>query len=224
MQVFIALGLFLISYILGSIPSGLVIVRLKIGKDIRTLESGRTGGTNVMRAAGFWAGLATSSLDVVKSAITVWIARYLISVNLIPNNAWFEVIPPILAVIGHNYSIFLAERGPGMRIKLRGGAGGASAGGGLLGLWPPAFFILLPIALILLFGLGYASVATLSVGFVAIIIFGVRFFLGLSPWQYIFYGIFVEILLIWALRPNISRLFKGTERVVGWRARRMNTH
>ena len=58
---------------------------------------------------------------------------------------------------------------------------------------------------------------------IAIVIFAIRAWMGLSPWQFIFYGVLVEILAIWALRPNIKRLFKGTERVVGWRARRMQT-
>jgi glycerol-3-phosphate acyltransferase PlsY len=44
------------AYFLGSIPAGLLIVRLFTGQDVRTIESGRTGGTNVARAAGFWAG------------------------------------------------------------------------------------------------------------------------------------------------------------------------
>jgi len=44
--------------------------------------------------------------------------------------------------------------------------------------------------------------------------------MGVSPWQYILYGVFAEIILLWALRPNIRRLLNGTERLIGWRARR----
>jgi glycerol-3-phosphate acyltransferase PlsY len=224
MQYLAALGLIVFSYILGSVPFGLLIVRLKTGQDIRQIESGRTGGTNVMRAAGTVAGVTTAMLDLIKSAVAVWLARYLIAVNIIPANAWLEVIPPVLVVLGHNHSIFLAERDENGRHKLRGGAGGASAAGGALGLWPPSFLIILPVGLFLLFGVGYASLGTLSVGVAAILIFAVRAWLGLSPWQYIFYGVFIEILLIWALRPNIKRLLNGTERVVGWRARRTKTN
>ena len=56
MQYLAAIGLLVFSYLLGAVPFGLVIVRLKTGKDIRQVASGRTGGTNVMRAAGFLAG------------------------------------------------------------------------------------------------------------------------------------------------------------------------
>jgi len=217
MQIFLSLGVLLLAYVIGSIPFGLLLVRLKTGKDIRQVESGRTGGTNAMRAAGFWAGLATAMLDLFKAAFTVWIARF-----LVPGNVWLQVLSPVAAVMGHNYSIFLRERDETGRLRLRGGAGGASTVGGALGLWPGSFLIILPIGALILFGIGYASVATMSAAFLAILIFAYRAWIGASPWQYMLYGVLTEIILMWALRPNIKRLFNGTERVIGWRARRRN--
>jgi glycerol-3-phosphate acyltransferase PlsY len=73
---------------------------------------------------------------------------------------------------------------------------------------------------LIFYGIGYASVATMSVPILAIFIFSVRAYMGLEPWQYIFYGVFAELLVIWALQPNIRRLIKGEERLVGWRAKR----
>ena len=55
MQIVLDLVAVVLAYVIGSIPFGLVIVKLKTGKDIREVESGRTGGTNALRAAGFWA-------------------------------------------------------------------------------------------------------------------------------------------------------------------------
>jgi glycerol-3-phosphate acyltransferase PlsY len=191
-------GLLLVSYLIGSIPTGLLIVRLAAGKDIRQVESGRTGGTNAMRAAGFWAGLATALLDMLKAAVTVWVA----------------------AVIGHNYSIFLAERTPEGKLRLRGGAGGAPTAGGALGLWPPSILFIIPVGALMLFGVGYASVATMSAPVVAALVFAYRAWTGAAPWEYVFYGVITEILLLIALRPNIQRLMNGTERLVGWRAKR----
>ena len=218
MQIFIGLGVLLFSYIMGSIPFGLVIVRLKTGKDIRQVESGRTGGTNAMRAAGLWAGVFTTILDFLKSAAVVWLARW-----LIPGNPWLEVLAPIAAVLGHNYSIFLRERDALTgRMKLRGGAGGAPAAGGAFGLWPPSLFAILPVGLLIVYGIGYASLATMSIPLVATIIFAYRAWIGASPWHYVIYGIVTEIILIWALRPNIRRLLNGTERLVGWRAHKKN--
>jgi acyl phosphate:glycerol-3-phosphate acyltransferase len=206
MQYLIDAGILLAAYLFGSVPFGLIVVKIMTGKDIRTIASGRTGGTNAMRAAGPWAGILTAIFDILKAAVTVWIAR------AITANVWIQALAPIAAILGHNYSIFLMERDAVGKVRLRGGAGGAAAGGGAFGLWPPAAFILIPFALLMWFGTGYASVTTLSIGLISILIFGVRAALGLGPWEYILYGILAELLMIWALRPNIQRLRAGTER------------
>lgn len=205
-------GLLVAAYIFGSIPFGLIIVKIITGKDIREVESGRTGGTNAMRAAGFGAGLFTAILDIFKAASTVWLARAATA------NPWIHALAPVAAILGHNYSIFLAERGADGRLRLRGGAGGAAAFGGAVGLWPPAALIMFPIGFLIWFGVGYASVTTMSIGLMAVILFGVRAALGLGPWAHVFYGVLAEILLVWALRPNIKRLREGTERLHGLRA------
>jgi glycerol-3-phosphate acyltransferase PlsY len=215
MQSLIFAAILVFAYLLGSIPFGLIIVRLKTGKDVRQVESGRTGGTNAMRAAGFLAGFATAVLDLLKAAAAVWLARW-----ALPESYWLHVLAPLAAVLGHNYSIFLIERGPEGRLRLRGGAGGAPTGGGAFGLWPPTVLFMVPLAVFVVFIIGYASLATLSVGLMATAIFAYRAWIGVSPWQYIFYGIFAEILLIWALRPNIRRLLQGNERRVGLFARK----
>jgi glycerol-3-phosphate acyltransferase PlsY len=199
-------GILVASYILGSIPFGLIVVKLMTGKDVRTIASGRTGGTNAMRAAGLSAGILTAILDILKSASAVWLAQ------AITANVWMHILAPIAAILGHNYSFFMIERGPEGRVRLRGGAGGSTAGGGALGLWPPAALILVPLGLLIWYLIGYASITTLSIGLMVIVIFGVRAALGLGPWQYIIYGVVAEILLIWTLRPNIQRLIEGTER------------
>jgi glycerol-3-phosphate acyltransferase PlsY len=165
-----------------------------------------------MRAAGFGAGLFTAILDIFKAASTVWLAR------AVTGNVWIHALAPVAAILGHNYSIFLAERGPDGRVRLRGGAGGAAAFGGVVGLWPPAALIMFPIGFLIWFGVGYASVTTMSVGLMAILIFGIRAALGLAPWADVLYGVLAEILLVWALRPNIKRLMEGTERLHGLRA------
>ncbi len=216
-------GILLAAYLFGSIPFGLFIVKALTGKDIRTVESGRTGGTNVMRAAGFGAGLLTAILDVLKAATTVWLAKWLTP------DLWIHVLAPIAAVLGHNHSIFLIERGPEGRLRLRGGAGGAAAFGGTLGLWPPSVLIMLPVGFAVWYGIGFASVTTLSIGLMTMIIFAVRAAFGLAPWEYVLYGLLAEILMAWALRPNIRRLFKGNERrhglpvkIQAWRNARRN--
>ena len=105
MQILIGIGAVIIGYILGSIPFGLIIVKLKTGKDIRTVESGRTGGTNAVRAAGLGAGLLTAIMDILKGAVAVWVAQ-----ALSPGNHLIHVLAPVAAIVGHNYSAFLIDR------------------------------------------------------------------------------------------------------------------
>lgn len=206
-----------LSYLLGSIPFGLLLARLVTGKDIRAIGSGRTGTTNTLRAAGYPIAILTFILDMAKSAAGVWLARW-----LAPGQTWMEVLAPIAVIVGHDYSIFLLERDERGRLRLRGGAGGASALGGTIGLWPPSILFLIPIGVLIYFGVGYASVATMSIGLMAALIFAVRAWLGLSSWIYVAYGLLAEVLLLWALRPNIKNLLNGAERGIGWRAKRKN--
>jgi len=222
MQIVIGIGVLLLSYIIGSIPFGWLIVKMKTGKDIRVIESGRTGGTNALRAAGLGAGLLTAFMDILKGASAVWIAK-----AILPEAHLLHVFAPIAAIIGHNYSLFVPERNEqGRIVRLKGGAGGAPALGGAFGLWGPSIFIILPLGVIIFFTLGIASITTMSVAFSAIIIFVVRAWLGLSLWVDVLYGVLAEILLLWALRPNIKKLLSGEERIVrqslhGWiRAKR----
>lgn len=217
MQIVISIGVLLLAYIIGSIPFGLLIVKMKTGKDIRAIESGRTGGTNAMRAAGFWAGLLTAAMDILKGAAAVWIAKAVLSdAHLV------QALAPVAAIVGHNYSIFIPELNEqGRIVRLRGGAGGAPAVGGALGLWGPSILIIFPLGAVVFFTLGIASITTMSVALFAIIIFAIRAWLGYAPWTDVLYGVLAEVLLIWALRPNLKKLLLGKERIVrqslnGW--------
>lgn len=202
------------AYLIGSLPTGLLVVRMVRGRDIRYWFSGRTGGTNVMRMAGFWAGLATSVGDLLKGVAAVSLAR-----ALTPASPWGEVAAGFLVIIGHNYSLYLIKFREG-KLEIHGGAGGATAAGAAIGLWVPGVVAIIPIAVAILFGIGYASVATMSIGLSATLIFLWRALAGLSPWAYVAFGAAAELLLVWALRPNIQRLLLGEERLVGWRAAR----
>ncbi|NWF65072.1 MAG: glycerol-3-phosphate acyltransferase [Chloroflexi bacterium] len=210
MQVVYDVVAILAAYLIGAIPFGLLIVKLTTGKDIREVESGRTGGTNAMRAAGFWAGFATAMLDIVKGAGAVWLAAW-----ITPDTPIVHVIAPLAAILGHNYSIFLGERDENGKFRLRGGAGGAPSVGGAMGLYLPSILIVLPLGVLTFFTIGIASVTTMAVALYSTLAFAYFAWQGMIPWDYVWYGIGAELLLIWALRPNIKRLFEGNERVVG---------
>jgi acyl phosphate:glycerol-3-phosphate acyltransferase len=208
-----ALAVLALSFVIGSIPSGLLVVRIANGKDVRTVASGRTGTTNAMRAAGFLAGLVTLILDVSKGIATLWLVQW-----IYPGSAWMQVFAAILAILGHNYSIFLATRDEKGRLHFSGGAGGATAFGGAIALYPHIFLFILPLCVFVFLFIGYASVTTMTIPIIATIVFIYRAISGEASWIYVVYGILAELVIIWALRPNIQRLRMGTERIVGLRA------
>jgi glycerol-3-phosphate acyltransferase PlsY len=197
------------AYIIGSIPMGLVIVKAITGQDVRRVGSGRTGGTNAMRAAGLAAGVLTALLDALKAASSVWLAKWLMVGDA---EAGAMVLAGLAAILGHNYSVFL---------KFKGGAGGAPCVGAAMAIWPWSVLIVVPLGILVLFGIGYASVATLSVAVVITALFAYRTYIQQAPAEFILYGVGAFILLAWALRPNIRRLLRGEERLIGWRAKRI---
>lgn len=215
MPIFLPTGILLVAYILGSIPFGFILVKAITGKDVRNVESGRTGGTNTMRATGFSIGFITSLLDMLKSAGAVWIARYFIQ-----DGNWLHVFAGFFAVIGHNFSIFLLKKDPEGKIKFGGGAGGTPAIGAIIGFWWPSVFILVPAGYLIVMVIGYASLATLSLPLIGSFILLIRFLYTDQPWEYIFSGLLSEILIVLALLPNIKRLLNGSERLVGFRAKK----
>ena len=212
------MALILVGYILGSIPTGYITVRIMTGRDVRTIQSGPTGGTNAMRGAGIKAGLITAFGDVSKAIIAVWLAKL-----FFPEVPLLHVLVGLAAVIGHNYSLFLIERKDGT-LKFGGGAGGAPTVGAAVGLWAPIGLIMIPVGALILFLVGYASVTTMTAGITATIVFLLRGLAGADPMVYLLFGLCAEILLLWALRPNIKRLIAGEERLVGLRAKNFEGH
>ncbi|GJM42458.1 MAG: glycerol-3-phosphate acyltransferase [Ardenticatenaceae bacterium] len=207
----------LIGYLCGAIPFGYLYVRLVKGVDIRSVGSGRTGGTNSLRAAGLGVGLATSFSDVGKGALGIILSRWLLSnqlsADLLP---WALALAGVMSVIGHNWSVFMGWRG---------GAGtGPNVGWGTALWWP-----MLPIAIVvmsgMLLGIGMASVASLTMGALIAIVFFILYVAGIPPFDaslaYVVGGLVAFAIVAWALRPNIKRLLEGNERVVGPRARRL---
>ena len=204
---------FISAYLIGSIPVGVFIVRIFTGKDVRQTGSGRSGGTNAMRAAGLLAGLLTAAFDVGKGIL----AGYLAGV-LVPGSIWVKVFSLILAVLGQIYSVFLIEKNESGKIILRGGAGGSTTLGGAISLWPMSWAIILPLVVLVYIAIGYASVTTISIALFSLILFISRAIAGFGPWEFIVYGLVTLVIVLVALKPNLQRLREGTERTVGLRA------
>jgi glycerol-3-phosphate acyltransferase PlsY len=194
------------AYLVGSIPTGLIVVRILSGRDVRTVGSGRTGGTNAFRAAGLPAGVLTGLADMAKGFVAVYIARELSQGQA----AWLEAAAAVVAVAGHNWSVFLG---------FKGGAGTGPNAGAATAFWPWAAVILIPLVPVVLLATGYASVASTAASVIILVIFVALALLQVKPTIYIAYAIATTILVALALMPNYKRLVAGTERRVGPRAK-----
>ena len=96
----------LIGYVLGAIPTGVIVAKLWCGADVRYAGSGHTGATNVARLTGnVWAGLITGLIDLGLGALSVY------SAQVISDSPWAPVLAGPAAVLGHNWSICISLRG-----------------------------------------------------------------------------------------------------------------
>lgn len=210
-EILLGAFLILIAYLIGSLPMGYIFLRIIKKQDITRIGSGRTGGTNAMRAGGIWLGFLTGLCDFLKGFAAVSLVGW-----LMPEAIWVQVLAGFAAVTGHNWSIWLYT----WTHKLSAGAGTGPNVGAAMAFWSPVALIVIPIVLIFVFIVGYASLASIAAALAIVIVFVLRALTVGSPWEYIIYGILTTALVVWALRPNIKRLLQGTERRVGIFARK----
>jgi glycerol-3-phosphate acyltransferase PlsY len=190
------------AFLLGSIPTGYLLVRLFRHQDIRAVGSGNIGATNVLRAGGKGLGAATFLLDVLKGCAAVWLGMWL-AANFapwaVPRN--FEAVGAVFAVLGHMFTPWL---------RFRGGKGVATGFGVFLVAAPAA-----ALAAIALFALIFAITRYVSVASIlATASFPVfAWFLnhGGQPPLFFVAQVLVSLLIILKHHPNIRRLIAGTE-------------
>ena len=188
-----------LAYLIGSIPTGYLIVKLFTGQDIRTLGSGSTGATNVKRVMGKKWFFIVMILDAIKGALPV-----ILAVNytfLYSDIGLFPVIAAICAILGHSKSVFL---------NFTGGKSVATGVGTLLALnWVAGIIIAVIWAIITWFS-KYVSLGSIVALFLAPFI---MFFLN-APIGYVVYALIAAVYVIYLHRENIVRLAKGEENKV----------
>ncbi|MFL5685495.1 MAG: glycerol-3-phosphate 1-O-acyltransferase PlsY [Chloroflexota bacterium] len=191
-------GLMLIAYLAGSIPVGVIVARLVGGPDLRSIGSGRTGGTNAIRALGRkWAGVVVLG-DLAKGAVPVLLARYVTGDPLV------EVLCGIAAVAGAIWSVFAG---------FRSGRGVGTGVGTMLVIQPIAVLLSAPVFVVVILLTRYVSLGSL-LGSAAMIpaMLLVLLVVPETPLPYVIYTA-VGTALIWlAHADNIERLLKGEER------------
>lgn len=183
------------SYLLGSIPFGLVLTKLAGLGDIRAIGSGNIGATNVLRTGKKGLAAATLLLDGGKGAAAVLLARGLVADELAP------LIAGVLAFLGHLYPVWLG---------FKGGKGVATAIGLWLALaWPVGVGACLLWLLTAFLGRRSSLAALVAIGLTPVlagVIASVSYALAALP---------VTLLIFWRHRGNIERLLAGTEPKIG---------
>jgi len=207
----------LLSYIVGSIPTSIMLSKWGHGFDIRTRGSGNAGGTNVFRVLGWKSGLLVTLVDIGKGVVTtVLIARLFWDPTLPFYNKTpfddFTVIQMICggaAVIGHIWTVFAG---------FKGGKGIATGAGMLIGIAPTEFAISVAVFMIVFWMYKYVSLSSISAAVAFPVSLFVRYnILGDEIHSYktlIVFSLSVAALLVYSHRQNIKRLIEGTEKKI----------
>jgi glycerol-3-phosphate acyltransferase PlsY len=194
----------LIGYLLGAVPSGVLIGRVSGRGDLRQHGSRRTGTTNALRVLGPVAAAVVLLLDLAKGAAAVLIAQSVLAGD--PFGAWVGAIAGTAAIVGHSWSIF---------IRFEGGRGVATAGGALAAVSPLTVALLLPLMAILIWRTRIVSVASIAGALAAPIITAILAFAGWSSIPAVALAVGAAVLIVARHADNISRLRNGTERRLG---------
>jgi glycerol-3-phosphate acyltransferase PlsY len=188
------------SYLVGSLSWGYILLRWRLGMDVREFGSGRTGMSNVLRTGGGKAAAVVLALDIGKGVVVVVLAREVIGSHVA------EVATALVVLVGHNWPVFLG---------FRGGRGILTALGGLSMMTPVPAAVATAIFLLTAFGSRYISLGSI-VGVLA----GAATLIGLAlaGWYsitYMYYAGGAAAMIIWQHRDNIRRLMDGSERRLG---------
>ncbi|MGK9476569.1 glycerol-3-phosphate 1-O-acyltransferase PlsY [Melioribacter sp. OK-6-Me] len=208
----------ILSYLVGSIPTSIIISKLVKGIDIRQYGSGNAGGTNVFRVLGWKWGVLTILFDALKGAIAVIVVARLYLDNFPFNNitpfddfTLVQILCGVAAVIGHIWTVFAG---------FKGGKGIATALGFLLTIITVDMLFALGIFLIVVYFSRYISLGSLTAAVSVPIILIVRenvFGVHIASYGIILpFAIALALLVIYTHRKNIDRLLKGSENKISF--------
>lgn len=185
----------IIAYLLGSIPSALLVGKIGFNKDIREHGSGNLGATNAFRVLGMKAGIIVTLSDILKGTVAT-VIPILFDASVHP------LLIGLFAVIGHTYPIFA---------KFKGGKAVATSSGIILGSFPLLFVIMVTTFLFSLYLSKYVSLSSIITGVVTIII-------SLFYKDIVLITIisFLTLFVIYRHKENLKRIKNGTEPKITW--------
>jgi glycerol-3-phosphate acyltransferase PlsY len=185
----------IIAYIIGSIPSALIVGKVGYKLDIREHGSGNLGATNAFRVLGVKAGIIVTLSDILKGTLAT-VLPILFDVPVHP------LLIGLVAVIGHTYPLFA---------KFKGGKAVATSGGIILGSFPLLFVIMITTFLLTLYLTKYVSLSSIITGIISI-------FVSILYKDVILITIiaFLTLFVIYRHKENIKRIKNGTEPKIKW--------
>ncbi|RFA37326.1 glycerol-3-phosphate acyltransferase [Virgibacillus dokdonensis] len=184
-----------IAYLLGSIPSALIVGKVGYNKDVRQHGSGNLGATNTFRVLGIKAGIIVTLADILKGTAATLIP-------LIFDADVHRLIIGLFAVIGHTYPIFA---------KMKGGKAVATSAGIILGINPLLFLLMISTFIISLYISKYVSLSSIITGVITVILSFVFQNTGL-----IIVTSLLTIFVIYRHRENLKRIKNKTEPKITW--------
>ena len=187
------------AYVIGSIPTGYIVVKIAKNEDIRQIGSGSTGATNVKRVMGKKWFFIVLLLDAIKGMVPVFLAAWL--VTAFSNLGLAPVIAAVFAILGHSKSRFL---------NFTGGKSVASGVGTIIALSWQAGLLTAAIWALITYTSKYVSLGSI----IALALSPFIMYLFNQPVCYIIYCAIGAVYIIWLHRENIKRLIKGEENKV----------
>ena len=196
-QVVLDLAFIVIGYLAGSLPMGVIVARLTGARDPRTVGSGRTGGTNALRAMGAWRALTVALLDMAKGFLPIAAA------SLLGASAMGVALTGVGAMVGAWASVFL---------RFHGGRGVATGIGAALFIQPLAIPVAAPFFFVTIWLTRWVSLGSLLAVASGAAAIGGFVILGWNPWPHFLFAV-IGAAIVWiAHHDNIGRLLRGEER------------
>jgi acyl phosphate:glycerol-3-phosphate acyltransferase len=219
---FLLTAIIILSYLVGSIPTSIIVSKAVRGIDIRNYGSGNAGGTNVMRVLGWKHGIFVILLDALKGVVAVVLIARLHYGNIPFNNitpfddfTLVQIIAGIAAVIGHIWTVFAS---------FKGGKGIATALGMLLMIVTIDMLVAIGIFVLVVLISRYVSLGSISGAIAVPLTLVVReniFNVNIPGYETILpFVILLALLVIYTHRKNVLRLIDGTENKVNFKKRK----
>lgn len=191
------------AYLIGGVPFGYLLVKLKGGGDVRSMGSGNIGATNVLRTNGRVLGVLTLLLDIGKAALAVWLMD-----RATGGSPHWMSLAAVVVMLGHAYPAFL---------KFRGGKAVASFIGAFLYLTPTPLFAVLIVFVAVVAASRYISLGSISAaGTFPLAVFLIEH----PPASVVMAAVFSGAFIVWRHRKNMERIRAGNEYVFQFGSRR----